>query len=100
MAESNEELKSLLMRVKEEKEKAALKLNIIKTKIMASGPGQMSLWPSKCCAGYNCRDGFFLVCAILDVCLMGNNILYISWVTQGGKLAKLASNMVVLGFTS
>ena len=38
MAESKEELKSLLMRVKEESEKASLKLNIQKTKIMASGP--------------------------------------------------------------
>ena len=38
MGESKEELKSLLMRVKEESEKAALKLNIQKTKIMASGP--------------------------------------------------------------
>ena len=38
MAESEEELKSLLMRVKEESEKAGLKLNIEKTKIMASGP--------------------------------------------------------------
>ena len=37
-AESEEELKSLLMRVKEESEKARLKLNIQKTKIMASGP--------------------------------------------------------------
>ena len=38
MAESEEELKSLLMKVKEESEKADLKLNIRKTKIMASGP--------------------------------------------------------------
>ena len=38
MAESEEELKSLLMRVKEESEKAGLKLKIQKTKIMASGP--------------------------------------------------------------
>ena len=38
MAESKEELKSLLMRVKEESEKAVLKLNLQKTKIMASGP--------------------------------------------------------------
>ena len=38
MAESEEELKNLLMKVKEESEKAALKLNIQKTKIMASGP--------------------------------------------------------------
>ena len=38
MAGSEEELKSLLMKVKEESEKAGLKLNIQKTKIMASGP--------------------------------------------------------------
>ena len=38
MAESEEELKRLLMRMKEESEKAGLKLNILKTKIMTSGP--------------------------------------------------------------
>ena len=38
MAESGEELKSLLMKVKEESEKVGLKLNVKKTKIMASGP--------------------------------------------------------------
>ena len=38
MAENEEELKSLLMKVKEESEKAGLKLNIPKTKIMTSGP--------------------------------------------------------------
>ena len=42
MAESKEELKSLLMKVKEESEEAGLKLNIQKTKIMASGP--ITLW--------------------------------------------------------
>ena len=42
MAESEEELKSLLMKVKEESEKIGLKLNIHKTKIMASGP--ITLW--------------------------------------------------------
>ena len=42
MAESEEELKSLLMKVKEESEKVALKLNIQKTKIMASG--LITLW--------------------------------------------------------
>ena len=42
MAESEEELKGLLMKVKEESEKVALKLNIQKTKIMASGP--MTSW--------------------------------------------------------
>ena len=42
MAESEEELKRLLMKVKEESEKVGLKLNIQKTKIMASGP--ITLW--------------------------------------------------------
>ena len=42
MAESEEELKSLLMKVKEYSEKAGLKLNVQKTKIMASGP--ITLW--------------------------------------------------------
>ena len=42
MAESEEELQSLLMKVKEENEKVGLKLNIQKTKIMASGP--MTSW--------------------------------------------------------
>ena len=42
MAESEEELKNLLMKVKEESEKVGLKLNIQKTKIMASGP--ITLW--------------------------------------------------------
>ena len=42
MAESEEELKSLLMKVKEEREKVGFKLSIQKTKIMASGP--ITLW--------------------------------------------------------
>ena len=42
MAESEEELKSLLMRVKDKSDKAGLKLNIQKTKIMVSGP--ITLW--------------------------------------------------------
>ena len=45
MAENEEELKSLLMKVKEESEKASLELNIIKTKIMASGP--ITSWQNK-----------------------------------------------------
>ena len=45
MAESKEELKSLLMKVKEESEKAGLKLNIQKPKIMASGP--ITSWQRK-----------------------------------------------------
>ena len=42
MAENEDKLKSLLMKVKEESEKAGLKLNVQKTKIMASGP--ITLW--------------------------------------------------------
>ena len=42
MAQSKEELKSLLMKVKEESEKAGLKFNVQKTKIMISGP--ITLW--------------------------------------------------------
>ena len=68
MAESKEKLKSLLMRVKEESEKAALKLNIQKTKIMASGPitsRQMNgeivthfiFWGSKITADGDCSHG-------------------------------------------
>ena len=45
MAESKEELKSLLMKVKEESQKAGLKLNIQKTKIMVSGP--ITLWQTE-----------------------------------------------------
>ena len=44
MAESEEELKGLLMKVKEESEKVGLKLNIQKTKIMASGPITSLRW--------------------------------------------------------
>ena len=69
MAESEEELKSLLMKVKEESEKVGLKLNIQKTKIMASGPitswqidGQtmetvrdFKFWGSKITADGDCR---------------------------------------------
>ena len=68
MAESEEELKSLLMKVKEESEKVGLKLNIQKTKIMASGPitsweidretvetvSDFDFWGSKITADGNC----------------------------------------------
>ena len=68
MAESEEELKSLLMRVKEESEKVGLKLNLQKTKIMASGPitsweinretvetvSDFTFWGSKVTADIDC----------------------------------------------
>ena len=67
MAESEEELKSLLMKVKEESEKVGLKLNIQKTKIMASGPitsweidgkivSDFIFWASKIIADSDCSD--------------------------------------------
>ena len=55
MAESEEELKSLLMKVKEESEKVGLKLNIHKTKIMASGP--ITSWETE---GETVSDFIFL----------------------------------------
>ena len=68
MAESKEELKSLLMKVKEESEKAGLKLNIQKTKIISSGPitsrqidgetvADFSFWGSKITADGDCSHG-------------------------------------------
>ena len=57
MAESEQELKSLLMRVKEESEKAGLKLNIQKTKIMASGP--ITSWEIDGETGETMSDYFF-----------------------------------------
>ena len=66
MAESEEELKSLLMKVKEESEKVGLKLNVQKTKIMASGPiiswqidgetvADFIFWGSKIAADDDCN---------------------------------------------
>ena len=57
MAESEEELKSLLMQVKEESEKVVLKLNIQKTKIMASGP--ITSWEIDGEEGKQCQTLFF-----------------------------------------
>ena len=56
MAESEEELKNLLMKVKEESEKVCLKLNIQKTKIMASGP--ITSWETKRKGGISVRVHF------------------------------------------
>ena len=61
MAESEEELKSLLMKVKVENEKAGLKLNIQKTKIMASGP--ITPWERWRNSGNSVRLYFFFFLA-------------------------------------
>ena len=65
MAESKEELKSLLMKVKEEREKAGLKLSIQKTKIMASGP--ISSWQI---------DGETMK-AVIDFIFLGSKIIVV-----------------------
>ena len=57
MAESEEELNSLLMKVKEESEKVGLKLNIQKTKIMASGP--ITSWENRWGNSGKCQTLFF-----------------------------------------
>ena len=62
MAESEEELKSLLMKVKEESEKVGLKLNIQKTEIMASGP--ITSWQIDGKTMRIVRDFIFLDCKI------------------------------------
>ena len=62
MAESEEELKSLLMKVKEESEKVGLKLNIQKTKVMASGPIT------------SCRIGGETVKTVADFIFLGSKI--------------------------
>ena len=62
MAESEEELKNLLMKVKEKSEKAGLKLNIQKTKIMASGP--IPSWQINGKTVETVRDFIFLVSKI------------------------------------
>ena len=64
MAESEEELKSLLMKVKEESEKAGLKLNIQKTKIMASGP--ITSWQIDRETMETVGDFIFLDCKITE----------------------------------
>ena len=65
MAESEEELKSLLMKVKEDREKVSLKLNIQKTKIMASGP--ITSWGIDGETVETVSDFIFLVSKILQM---------------------------------
>ena len=66
MAESEEELKSLLMKVKQESEKVGLKLNIQKTKIMASGP--ITSWQINGETVETVTDFIFFVSKISAVC--------------------------------
>ena len=78
MAESKEELKNLLMKVKEESEKVELKLDVQKTKVMASGPiiswyldgekmetvSYFILFSSKITAHYNCSHKIKVTCSL------------------------------------
>ena len=86
MSESEEELKSLLMKVKEESEKGGLKLNIQKTKIMASGPMgnrwgnsgnsvRLYFWGSRITADGDCRHEIKR-CLLLGRKVMTNQIAY------------------------
>ena len=79
MAESEEELKSLLMKVKEEREKVGLKLNIQKTKIVASGP--ITSWQI---------DGE-TVETVLDFIFLGSNI------TADGDFSHETKRCLLLG---
>ena len=72
MAESAEELKSLLMKVKEESEKVGLKLNIQKTKIMASSP--ITLWKIDGETMDTVKDFIFLDSKITSDCDCSHNI--------------------------
>ena len=72
MAESEEELKSLLVKLKEESEKAALKLNIQKTKIMASSP--ITLWQKEGEKMETLTDFIFLGSKITEDCDCSHDI--------------------------
>ena len=65
MAESEEELKNFLMKLKEESEKVGLKLNIQKTKIMASGP--ITSWEIDVITVETVSDFFFFFCSKITV---------------------------------
>ena len=73
MAESEEELKSLLMKVKEESEKIGLKLNIRKTKIMASSP--ITSWQIDGETVETVTDFIFLAPKSLQILLLGRKVL-------------------------
>ena len=72
MAESEEELKRLLMKVKEESEKVGLKLNIQKTKIMASGP--ITSWQIDGETGETEADLFFWAPKSLQIVIAAMNL--------------------------
>ena len=72
MAENKEELKSLLLKVKEESEKAGIKLNIQKTKIMAPGP--ITSWQIDCKTMETVRDFIFLGPKVTADCYCSHEI--------------------------
>ena len=105
MAESEEELKSLLMKVKEESEKVGLKLNIQKAKIMASGPitswqidgetvetvTEFSFWGSKITADGDCSHEIKRRLLLEKEMAAHSSILAwkIPWTTEPGRLPSM-----------
>ena len=106
MVETEEELKSLLMKVKEESEKVGLKLNIQKTKIMASGPiisweidrktvSDFILWGSKITADGDCSH------EIKNLLLFGRNFLTnIDSILKSRDIADKGPSSQSYGFSS
>ena len=118
MAESEEELKSLLMKVKEESKKVGLKLNIQKTKIMASGP--ITSWQIEGKTVETVRDFIFLCSKITANCdcsheikrplLLGRKVMTnldsilkirdITWSTKVHLVKAMVSPVVMYGCES
>ena len=87
MAESKEELKSLLTKVKDESEKVGLKLNIQKTKIMASGP--ITSWQIN---GETVADFIFLGSKITAMAPHSSTLAWnIPWMEEPGRLQSMGS---------
>ena len=87
MAESEEELKSLSMKVKEESEKVGLKLNIQKTKIVASGP--ITSWQIN---GETVADFIFLGSKITAMAPHSSTLAWkIPWMEEPGRLQSMGS---------
>ena len=112
MAESEEELKSLLMNVKEENEKVSIKLNIQKTKIMASGPitsweidgetvetvADLIFWGSKITADGDCSQEIkrrLLLGMEKEMAPHSSTLAWkIPWVEEPGRLQSMGSQRV------
>ena len=115
MAESEEELKSLLMKVKEESEKAGLKLSIQKTKIMASGPitswqidGEtmetmrdfiLGGWSGSSRTGHGTTDWFQIGKGIRQGCILSSCLfnLYAEYIMRNTGLDEAQAGIKIVG---